>query len=207
MPMPRGHAIHPAGRHPPTGFTLMETLVMLLLVSLATTLMFQTLAAYRVARERFLVQGELLDVRTLSEDWFVESVRGLHPIGSRPLRGEPGRMEATSHNPLLGPPGTPAAIAWLVEQDTAGTWVLAYVQDGVERFAVPMPDLDSARLVYLDAEGGSHGQWPPASGSQTGLPIAVGLLRQRVDGRSSLRLAAVRGPRVERIDPFQPEIE
>jgi len=170
------------------GFTLMETLVMLLLVSLATAMMFQMLGSYRVARERFLIQGEQIDTRELSESWWADSVRGLHPVGSQPLSGTVGGFESVTINPLFGPRGTAAEIGWLLEQDTAGTWVLAYSQDGSERFAVALPEVERARFVFIDSEGAVHDGWPPALGEQTGF-----------------RVASVLGHLVERIDPYEPE--
>jgi len=187
------------------GFTLMETLVMLLLVSLATAMMFQMLGSYRVARERFLIQGEQIDTRELSESWWADSVRGLHPVGSQPLSGTVGGFESVTINPLFGPRGTAAEIGWLLEQDTAGTWVLAYSQDGSERFAVALPEVERARFVFIDSEGAVHDGWPPALGEQTGLPGAVAIERTDYDGRRSVRVASVLGHLVERIDPYEPE--
>jgi general secretion pathway protein J len=187
------------------GFTLMETLVMLLLVSLATAMMFQMLGSYRVARERFLIQGEQIDTRELSESWFADSVRGLHPVGSQPLSGTVGGFESVTINPLFGPRGTAAEIGWLLEQDTAGTWVLAYSQGGSERFAVALPEVERARFVFIDSEGAVHDGWPPALGEQSGLPGAVAIERTDYDGRRSVRVASVLGHLVERIDRYESE--
>ena len=189
----------------PRGFTLMETLVMLLLVSFASALMFQMLGSYRIARERVLVQGEFVNAEALLENWFADSVRGLHPVGSRPLQGDESSLESTTLNPLFGPRGTPAGIAWRLERDEAGRWLLVYVESGAERFAEPLRDQAGARLLYLDGEGTLHTRWPTALGEQGGLPEAVALERSGVDGRRRVWLASVLGPLSERIELYQPE--
>ena len=61
----------------PTGFSLMEMLVTLMLVSFATMLMFQMLGSYRIARERVQGQSGLIDRQALFQDWFRDSVHGL----------------------------------------------------------------------------------------------------------------------------------
>lgn len=193
------------GGRVPRGFTLMETLVMLLLVSFSSALMFQLLGSYRIARERVLVQGEFVNAEALLENWFTDSVRGLHPVGSQPLQGNESSFESLTLNPLFGPRGTPAEFAWRLERDDAGGWLLAYVESGTERFAEPLRDQAEVRLLFVDAEGGVHTRWPPALGEQGGLPEAVALEHTDIDGRRRVWLASVLGPLTERIELYQPE--
>ncbi len=187
------------------GFTLMETLVMLLLVSFSATLAFQMLGAYRIARERSLIQGERLDVRAAVEEWFAETVRGLHPVGATPLRGDDGGFSGITLNPVFRSPGIATEFAWRLDGDFRAGWTVAYSEAGQERFTVPLPVVEQAHFIFLDAEGNSHPRWPPASGGQSGLPTAVAWYRRDGDGRGGTRVAAVLGPLLERIEPYQHE--
>lgn len=190
-----------------TGFTLMETLVMLLLVSFASALMFQMLGSYRIARERFLIQGEQVNRQALLESWFADSVRGLHPVGERPLRGDAQEFSSITLSPLFGPRGAPAPFAWKLELFPGQGWRLSYSENGGERFGALLRDVAEASFVYLDAGGAIQPRWPPSLGAQNGLPAAVALLRRDDRGRETQRVVAVLGPLEERIDPYQPEVE
>ena len=69
------------------GFTLMEMLVTLVLISFATMLMFQMLGSYRVARERVQAQAGLIDRQALFQSWFRDSVHGLYAAPKLHLDG------------------------------------------------------------------------------------------------------------------------
>ena len=53
-----------------SGFTLMEMLVTLVLISFATMLMFQMLGSYRLANDRVREQAGSIDRRALFQAWF-----------------------------------------------------------------------------------------------------------------------------------------
>ena len=69
------------------GFTLMEVLVVLVIVSLTTAALFQMLGIYRIARERVSAQVAEVDRRTLVQEWFTDSIHGLLAIENDPMRG------------------------------------------------------------------------------------------------------------------------
>ena len=81
------------------GFTLMEMLVTLVLISFATMLMFQMLGSYRVARERVQAQSGVIDRRALFQSWMQDSVRGLYITNGLTFAGD-ARGHGADHRPV-----------------------------------------------------------------------------------------------------------
>lgn len=187
------------------GFTLMETLVMLMLVSMAATLMFQMLAGYQAAQRRVAGQAELLDRSALVHAWFVETARGLHPSRVTPLKGEPDTFSGETLNPLLATPGAPTRFTWALET-VEGETRLVYSEGGKTQWSLPLRDAAEARFAYAAPDGRLHDQWPPALGQQQALPTALALM---IGSGPAERvwLAAVLGPLEPRMDPFELEQE
>lgn len=184
-----------------TGFTLMETLVMLVLVSFAVLLMFQMLGSYRIAHARVVAQGGVVDRQALFDAWFSESVQGLRAMESAPLQGSADAFAGTTLNPLLASPGAPVQISWQLARDGDGT-TLAYLEGGQERWSLPLRDTDSAYFLYLDATGATHEAWPPELGVQQALPASVALVREGTGGERVV-VASVRGPLEPQYLPFE----
>lgn len=185
----------------PTGFTLMETLVMLVLVSFTVLLMFQMLGSYRIAQSRVVAQGGIVDRQALFDAWFTDSVQGLRAMESAPLEGTGEAFSGTTLNPLVASPGAPVSIGWRLVPGEDGL-ALAYVEGGVDRWSLPLRDTDAARFAYLDANGELHEGWPPAMGLQQALPASIALVREGVAG-DRVVLAAVRGPLDPQYMPFE----
>lgn len=195
----------PRARRASAGFTLMETLVMLMLVSIAATMMFQMLDSYRIAQQRIAAQAGQLDRSSLFEAWLVDGVRGLRADPGHPFIGGRLGFEGVTLNPLFGSGGAPSIVEWQL-QPTAEGGEIAYSEGGQDRWTLALRDFAGARFVYFDREGSQHDQWPPAQGLQESLPAAVGFVRG-TGSEERVRLAAVLGPLVVREDPFQLEQE
>lgn len=187
------------------GFTLMETLVMLMLVSMAATMMFQMLNSYRIAQQRISAQAGDIDRASLFDAWLVDGVHGLTADPDRPFKGARLEFDGVTLNPLFGPPGAPAQIHWRLHATRDGGEV-SYSEDGVARWVMDLREFDGTRFVYVDANGVQHDQWPPAKGVQVALPSAIALVRGGTDGEQ-VRLAAVRGPLTVSDAPYTLETE
>jgi hypothetical protein len=189
----------------PDGFTLMETLVMLVLVSFAVLLMFQMLGSYRIASERVAAQSERIDRQVLFDAWFGDTVHGLFALKAEPLRGDALTFSGLSLNPLMVSPGAPTAFSWRLDFGADG-WVVTYSERGEARWSLPLGNTDEARFVYFDADGEPQDRWPPALGLQEELPQAIALVREgERGGDARVRIAAVHGPAHEHIELYQPE--
>lgn len=188
----------------PAGFTLMETLVMLVLVSFAVLLMFQMLGTYRIARERFIAQSGHVDRQALFDAWFADSVHGLYPVEGEDFSGDGRRFAGTTLNPLYASAGAPVAVEWSLDRAADGAWSVSYAEGGKARWILPMADATDVRFVYLDGAGAERERWPPPQGIQGGLPGGIALVRDTAAGERA-RIASVRGPLEPRLDPFRLE--
>ena len=92
---------------PRSGFTLMETLVMLVLLSFSVLLMFQMLGSYRIAHERVAAQSERISKAALVHAWLAETLAGQFALKDTPLRGDDLSVAGVTLNPLYASPGAP----------------------------------------------------------------------------------------------------
>lgn len=186
------------------GFTLMETLVMLVLVSFSVLLMFQMLGSYRIARGRVAAQSERIDRQVLFDAWFSDTVRGLYALKAEPLHGESLTFSGLSLNPLMASPGAPTAFSWRLDFTASEGWLVTYSERGAKRWSLPLGDASDAHFIYFDADGKVQDRWPPALGLQDELPRAIALVREE-QGGDRVRVASVYGPAHEHIELYQLE--
>ena len=177
------------------GFTLMEMLVTLVLISFATMLMFQVLGSYRIANDRVRGQAGNIDRQALFQAWFRDSVHGLYAAPKLHFVGDPARFSATTLNPLYSPEGSPTPIAWSLRADAEGAAEIVYMENGVERWHLPLQGGGEVEFAYFDAGWRETDAWPPKLGkvNPEALPAVVGLVRRFEDGDRPL-LVAVLGP-------------
>lgn len=187
------------------GFTLLETLVTLMVMGLAAMLMFQMLDGYRIAQRRVAATAGEMDRAALFEAWLLETVHGLWPVADEPMRGRARAFEGVTLNPLYGSSGAPTRFAWAIEEDAEAA-VVVYAEEGEERWRLPMRGGEDARFLYFDASGKAHPEWPPAQGSHPPLPAGIALARGG-EGATQVRFAAVLGPRAPIDIPFTLEQE
>jgi len=178
-----------------SGFTLMEMLVTLVLISFATMLMFQMLGSYRVANDRVRSQAGNIDRHALFQEWFRDSVHGLYAAPNLHFVGDPAKFSATTLNPLYAPEGSPTSIEWSLRADDRGAAEVVYAEDGREQWHLPLQGGGEVEFAYFDADWREVDTWPPKLGkvNPEGLPAVVGLIRRFEDGDRPL-LVAVLGP-------------
>lgn len=190
----RQQRIADRGMHAGAGFTLMEMLVTLILVSFTTMLMFQMLGSYQVANQRVQAQSGLIDRRALFQSWFRDSVNGLFAAKDLEFIGTAGRFRGTTLNPLYASEGAPTVIEWRLEHGDHGMEIV-YLENGVKRWRQSLDGSDDAHFAYVDAGDKLQDAWPPSLGKRTKgeLPALVMLVR---DGNSVAQpvAAAVLGP-------------
>lgn len=190
------------------GFTLMEMLVTLVLISFASMLMFQMLGSYRVAKERAMAQSGAIDRQALFAAWFRDSVNSLHASNRIAFEGAATRWSGASLNGAYMTTGVPVEAAWELEPESAQTWELRYTEDGQLRWSLQLAYTGRARFVYLDEKGAASAEWPTRLGVSLPLPAAIALVREDLDGKPMATiLAAVRGSRKPLYRPFELEQE
>lgn len=178
-----------------SGFTLMEMLVTLVLISFATMLMFQMLGSYRIANERVRGQAGLIDRNALFQAWFRDSVHGLYAAPNLHFVGDPATFTATTLNPLYAPEGSPVKIGWALREGAGGAAEIVYSEDGRERWRLPLQGGGEVEFAYFDPAWRETDVWPPKLGkvNPEALPAVVGLMRRFEAGDRPL-LVAVLGP-------------
>lgn len=167
------------------GFTLLETLVMLIISSLAVMMLFQALAGFNHSRQRIAATEGVRNNDAVVLGWIRESFRGVVAIdapGKPPkpddpaagLRGDADGFTALTIAPLLGPQGTPVKVQWRIESDARGQR-LVYEEAGQAPLILPLGGTGGLRFVYLDQDGEAMTSWPPQLGLQAPLPVAIAL--------------------------------
>jgi len=179
-----------------SGFTLMEMLVVLLIVGMAGSLLFNGAAQVMNMQARFDSQLANLRGDVLRADWLRQTVQGLQPDyadGKQVFKGTARGFSGLTTNPLSAGYGGPAAFALVLQHDAArNEMVLRY---GAENDS---PEIlrwagDQGRLQYVDNKREPHEDWPPRMGLWPQLPAAIYLEGWR-DGAPWLMVATPYGP-------------
>lgn len=176
------------------GFTLMETLVMLIISALAVTLMMQALSSFNRSREHIVRLEGVRDNDSVALGWLGDSLRGLVSVSSAAqpgkviepaalddtdagngLKGDANGFSAQTLTPLLGPPGVPVTVQWQVVRNAGSGDSLEYREPGHQPMILPLNDADALAFSYLDSDGKVHDTWPPKQGLQDPMPQTIQL--------------------------------
>lgn len=166
------------------GFSVLEALVTLVILAMVTTVMMQGLFFTLDVRERVIRNDAEARRAGLEDAWFRDTVQAAiadSPGSAGAFDGDATAIRFTTLDPLDGSQRL-ARIEWRIEGGR-----LAY-REGSAPALVVARAAEGAAFRYLDAAGGWHDAWPPASGAH--LPRAVALA-WREDGRERFRLAAI----------------
>lgn len=166
------------------GFTLLEAIVTLVIVSLIVTLLMQALAQSLDMRTRLLRFERQARIGMLQEQWFRDTVSSAMPdMGSAfgYMEGSAESLELVSAHPL----GSGLdRIRWSFERTNGGYALHYHDSEWDDLVVMPGPLLDPA-FDYLDDKGGWKSEWKPADDLAPGLPKMV-RLRARTQAGSSL---------------------
>lgn len=158
------------------GFTLVEMLVVLVIVSMAGSLLFEGAAQVMSMESRFASQLAGLRSETLRSDWLRQVVEGMQPDyaeGKQVFRGTARGFSGLTTNPLSAGYGGLSAFALALQQDRASNEVV--LRYGMDKDA---PEIlrwagNRGRLRYADNIGELHEDWPPPTGKWPQLPAAI----------------------------------
>lgn len=186
------------------GFTLIETLIALVIAAMVTLVLLDSLSAIaaqaaRLERAVAGTQEQIIDWLTLER-----AIAGLQPDyleGGTPFEGDETRFRGLTDLPLTGHAGAVGIITLTLEEDEAagrdGRPVsrLVYAENGE---MVTTLDLETpARLVYLDMDGDTYPEWPPEQGFPVNplfyrpVPRAILLVPEGADSTTILHAFAV----------------
>ena len=153
------------GGHKQTGFTLVEVLITLVLLSMVAAIVFGSLGQVLNARARLRPYLDQSEQTALVAAWFRQTVQALitdYDTGKNGFAASANAFSGLTASPLLGPAGTPTAFAWALSYNAAlDLTVLEYREK-------PRDAIEIARWSGKDAVFSYYGQdqewrrvWPP----------------------------------------------
>lgn len=148
-----------------SGFTLVEMLVALVLLSMVAAIVFGSLRQVIEARTRLRPYLDQSEQTTMVAGWFRQTVQGLmadYDTGRHRFTATPEDFSGLTVSPLIGPPGTPTAFHWSLHYDSANDLtVLEY--DEPRAAAMRVADWAGAEgaFSYYGDDQEWHDRWAP----------------------------------------------
>jgi general secretion pathway protein J len=192
------------------GFTLVEVLVVLVITSLVSTLLFQALSQVYRLHERSGVQLTQSQAGVMRVDWYRQLLQGLqsdYADGPQKFRGSADRLQGLSAT-ALNVNGGEAQWFELVIASSARGGELSYDVGASHMALLDWAQRGSASFAYLDDAGQEFAQWPPEMSGSTEvkpqLPAAILLKLPGAEGPRVL-VAVPRGTRDARLRQLNPQ--
>lgn len=147
------------------GFTLLELLVVLIITTLTTLLLFQGLGFVMQLREQLLNQFEEAHRGQIQEHWFRSSTAAIVPAyedipNPAIFKGEANQFKGLTIAGLDADHGVPVEFAWELNTENDVT-TLIYRNAQKQGWAVLSWRGDLGKFNYLANDGQWHEQWPP----------------------------------------------
>ena len=160
------------------GLSLLETLVVLALLSLLSTLVLQGLGAFMGRYDTVQRVHRDASLAVLQQHWFVTSVRGLVPVGvvARRFQGDAGAFQGTTLRPLAAESGLPTRVRWRIEGTAHQAVTVA--EDDADAWQVLASERDGLAFEYADSNGEWHARWPSAAAPDEWVPRMIRLTAQ-----------------------------
>jgi general secretion pathway protein J len=179
------------------GFTLLEMMVVLVIISLITVLLMQGFSFIAGLQERIRQQLSFTQEIELREQWFRLVVRSYHrgrKADQASFEGRPNEMSGIVLQPLNGDVGVPTQVTWRIEQQGSDSFL--YYQEAQN---APVKMMSWAKEIpefrYIDTNGNLIKDWPSSNNDNipsfqlnrktdtTALPRGVALLDTSGEGK------------------------
>lgn len=176
-------------KHAERGFTLLEMMVVLVIVSLISVLLMQGFSFVTGLQERIRLQLVTVQNVELKEQWFRLVTRAIIREETTPedrFQGDNNQFSGITLQPLHNKLGIPTQVQWRIEYDGENT-SLFYSEADEEQIRIISWRGQEQSFQYLDDEGVFHDEWPPedalmpaafsnSSTSSKPSPLPVGIL-------------------------------
>lgn len=174
------------------GFTLVEALVVLVITSLVSALLFQALSQIYRLQGRFGTQLSASQIGVLQEEGWRQILQGLQTDfvdGKQRFSGSFDRLSGMSIATVAPTGAAPLAMTMQIDPgvgDAGGS--LSYVYGDKRLTLMTWPAKGVAEFSYIDDQGQAHTQWPPRSAPLDApqLPAAILLKRPTASGAEVL---------------------
>ncbi len=139
------------------GFTLLETLAVLVILTLVMTLLLEGLSS--VYQIRTSLGNNLLSKgprQLLHQHWLrtiISNMTADSAIGSHKFSGSETRLQGLTLAPLFGKPGVPTPVSLKIKQEKNDACVLFYKEEGQELLQLGKWQQAKCNFSYLNSEG------------------------------------------------------
>ncbi len=150
-------------KHPASGFTLLETIVVLMLASVIATLLMQTLTFVLHTREQVIEHLDGIRTESLRYLWFNECLASVIPgykDENTLFTGDAMNIRAHTVYRLAGDPGIPAIVNFALFHE-GGELVLKYGEGDQFLWELGRWDTEDGAFSFLDGRGMWRSKWPP----------------------------------------------
>lgn len=180
------------------GFTLLEMLVVLIIVSMISGILFEALGQIYKLQSRFGVHLAETQQGAMYNDWYRQIVQGIqndYNLGKDTFKGSSNSFTGVTTSPLSLDYGTPTGITLSLEYNSQNeTTDLLYLASDHKTRLSSWPGQHSTKFIYVDDKGERHDVWPPEFGLWPQLPDMI-MLQYQKDGEQQFLVAAPRGPK------------
>jgi hypothetical protein len=163
--------IQPGSKFRQEGFTLVEALVTLILLSMVVAVALGSLRQVLEARNRLRPYLDQSEQTMLIAGWFRQTVQALiadYETGKDRFVGTADRISGLTASPLVGPAGTPTAFTWSLGYDANRNLTLfEYRERPAAAIEIARWPGHDAVFSYYDQSGGWQRAWPPPEPDQS----------------------------------------
>ncbi len=148
-----------------TGFTLVEVLVTLVLLSMVAAIVFGSLGQVLDARARLRPYLDKSEETALIASWFRQTVQALiadYDTGRNRFTASADAFSGLTASPLLGPAGTPTAFTWALNYNPASDLtILQYREKPTDTVEIARWSGKNAVFSYYGQDQEWRRVWPP----------------------------------------------
>lgn len=152
------------------GFTLVEVLVTLVLLSMVGTIVFGGLVQVLDARTRLRPYLDQAEETALVAGWFRQTVQALIPDyngGKDSFAATESSFSGLTASPLIGAAGTPTGFGWVLRyQAGPDVTILEYIEKPAKPLQIARWSGKAGSFSYFDRENEWRKVWPPPEVNQ-----------------------------------------
>jgi prepilin-type N-terminal cleavage/methylation domain-containing protein len=190
------------------GFTLVEVLVTLVLLSMVAAVAFGSLRQVLEARDRLRPYLDRSQETTLVSGWFRQTVQASiadYDEGKHRFAGTASEISGLTSSPLVGPAGTPTAFRWAMRYDSVrDLTTLEYEESPRQTLRIAAWAGHDGAFAYYAGEQKWQPAWPPSDPDQgKSIPQLPQLVRLSGAPRDAVPMI-IAAPRASHVAPQTP---